>query len=266
MSCPRFTMMILSCDGYSDLWSGYFKQLGRFWPDAPAREIVLVTDRETEAAFPGVRIAAAGEDRSWTGRLRFALETVPDDYVLLTLDDYYLTDAVRTEKLAEYLRFLDAQGADYFRLYPRPKRAAGEKLPELGRVCRVDPACAYSVNLYTGFWRTDFLRACLEKDCDIWAFESTLYLTAAELGARCYASSEPVYPFLDVVRKGKLLHKSAAYFKKNPGVYTGTRAVNTWRFEAGLWVKTMVGRHSPRFLRRGIKRVMRKLGYHFYSP
>ncbi len=266
MHCPPFTMMILSCDRYSDLWSGYVKQLVRYWPDNPAREIVLVTDRETDAAFPGLRITAAGEDRAWTARFRFALESVRTEYVLVTLDDYYLTEPVQTDTISEYLRFMAAEGTDYFRLYPRPKRAAGEKLRELGRVCRVDPAVPYGVNLYTSLWRTDFLRNCLEKDCDIWQFEATLYLRASELKARCAASSEPVYPFLDVVRKGKLLHKSAAYFRKNPGIYTGSRAVNSWRFEIGLWIKTMVGRHSPRVLRRFIKGAMRKLGYKFYSP
>ena len=265
MGTCDYTMLILSCDGFSDLWDGYFQLLQKHWQDRTAVKTMLVTDKPTQRSFSGVRVFSAGADVPWTKRLDMALREVQTDYVLVTLDDYFITAPVSNGTIEAYLSYMHTSGADYFRLFPRPKRATGKPVPGLKKVFYVDTSCPYSVNLYTGLWRSAFLKSCIGKDSSVWEFEVSLAASARERGALCLASYDTVYPFLDVVRKGKLLHSSARYLKEHPGLYQGTRPVNTWRYEAGLWMKTMVGRHTPAPVDRAIKAVMRKLGYRFYS-
>ena len=73
------------------------------------------------------------------------------------------------------------------------------------------------------------------------------------------------FPILDVVRKGKLLHKSARYFKKHPGIYNGNRKVNTRWFEFRLFVKTWASRLLPKSLAKRLRKFFSRHGYHYFS-
>ena len=49
MSKP-ITMLISSCDAYSDLWDGHVELLNRNWPGRDFR-VLLVTDKPTDKAY-----------------------------------------------------------------------------------------------------------------------------------------------------------------------------------------------------------------------
>jgi hypothetical protein len=258
------TMLILSCDKFSDLWDGHVKMLERYWPDRDI-ETMIVTDIPTKKHFPNIDIIAAGSDGAWTDRLAFALSLVKTEYVFVTLDDYYLIKNVEDQKISEILEMMNTEHVDYVRLYPRPKSAKGEPFSDYQKIYQIDTSKNYSVNLYSGIWRADFLQYSVKVPKTIWQFEVTLHKRAEEYGAKCVVSLRDEFKILDVVRKGKLLHKSALYFKRHPGIYSGTREINTWSYEAKLWIKTMVSRHFPKPLRDKAKAYMRKRGMHFFS-
>ena len=95
-----------------------------------------------------------------------------------------------------------------------------------------------------------------------------------EYGAKCVVSNRADFQILDnvtsqdtptSVRKGKLLHKSAAYFKRHPDIYDGEREVNSWSYEIRLGIQTMASRHLPGMLKTKVKAFMTKRGRRFYS-
>ena len=153
------------------------------------------------------------------------------------------------------------ESIDYVRLFKRPKRATREEIPGYRGINRIDTACNYSVNLYSGIWKKDFIEFCVKKPLNAWKFEVSLYKRAIEYGAKCVVSLRNEFVILDVVRKGKLLHKSARYFKKHPGIYTGDREINSWNYEIRLFIKTWVSRHFPLFVLKALRRIISKLGY-----
>ena len=73
------------------------------------------------------------------------------------------------------------------------------------------------------------------------------------------------YVILDVVRKGKLLHKAYNYFKKDP-VYKGTRSVIARKEEIKISFRTFLNQHLPRKVTQTLKKIMMKCGKTFYSP
>ena len=113
-------MLILSCDGFSDLWSGHIKQLQKHWPDHGMRT-VIVTDKETTLSFPGIEILPVCDAPEWTDRLKAALRTVTTEYVFITLDDYFLIKDVDSANMAAMLQMMDSEELDYLRFYLRPK-------------------------------------------------------------------------------------------------------------------------------------------------
>ena len=260
----KATMLILSCDKFSDLWDGHVKQLEEYWPDR-GMDTYIVTDKQADKQYENVKIFSAGDSAEWSDRLYKMLETVKTEYVFITLDDYFLIRPVSSEKILNLVGMMDSCGFDYVRLFKRPTRATREPIPGYEKAFYVDSSCNYSVNLYSGIWKTEFLKSCVAEPLNPWQFEVSLPRKACAYGAKCAVSNNDDFVILDVVRKGKLLHSSYNYFRKHPGIYNGNRELNTWGYEIRLGIKTFVGRHAPRPLYRAIKKVMRKFGYQFFS-
>lgn len=260
----NMTMLILSCDKFSDLWDGHIKLLEQNWPDRNM-QTYIVTDSPSKKSYPGIKILSAGTEVEWSDRLAYALKYVDTDYVFITLDDYFLIKKVEDRSMVALMEMMEKENIDYIRLFPRPKRATREELPGYKGINMIDTACDYSVNLYSGLWKKAFIENCVRIPLNAWKFEVSLHKRAEEYGASCVVSHRNEFVILDVVRKGKLLHKSAAYFKKHPGIYNGKRETNTWRYEIKLTIQQQVARHLPWGLHQWLKHVMTKAGMHFYS-
>ena len=243
----KITCLIFSCEKFSDLWDGNLKMFSENWPERDF-ETYIVTDKPTDRTFPDVKIISAGADLEWSDRLKYALEFVKTDYVFVTLDDYFLIKKVDNARMERFVDLMEKDGYDYIRFYPRPKRATREELPDWKGVYHIDTTCNYAVNLYSCLWRKDFMAYTVQESRNAWMFEISLSELAVKYGAKCLCSYNEEYVILDVVLKGKILHAANRYFKKHPGLYEGNRELQSWQYEAKLWVKTMIGRHSPTFL------------------
>lgn len=260
----NMTMLILSCGNYSDLWDGHIKLLEQNWPDRDMKTII-VTDTPSDKSYPGIEILSAGTELEWSDRLAYALKSVDTDHVFITLDDYFLIKKVDDQSIIDLMDMMEKEKIDYVRLFPRPKDATREELSGYKGIRKVDISCIYSVNLYSGIWKKAFIESTVKMPKNAWQFEVQLHKRAEEYGAVCVVSCRNEFRILDVVRKGKLLYRSAAYFKMHPGIYTGDRDVNTLKSEIGLMIRTLASRHLPTPIANRIKAYMRKRGYHFYS-
>lgn len=260
----KVTLLILSCDKFSDLWDGHIKLLEENWSDRSI-DTVIVTDKPTEKQYKNIRIMSAGSEGEWSDRLAYAINSINTDYIFITLDDYFLIKRVNNDSIKSLIKMMDKERIDYVRLFPRPKKATKEKLTGYSKIHKIDTTCDYSVNLYAGIWNRKFLQSTVKKPKNAWQFEVLLHKRAMEYGANCAVSLRNEFEILDVVRKGKLLHKSAAYFKKHPGIYSGNREVNTWSYEIKLEIQTLASRHLPNRLRTMVKSFMRRKGRKFFS-
>lgn len=258
----KLTMLILSCEKFSDLWEGHIKLLETNWGDRGI-DTYIVTDRSTDAQFQHVNIISAGEDKEYTERLAYALEFVKTEYVFITLDDYFLIKPVSNEKIEELISLADKEQLDYIRLFIRPTRANGEKIEGYKNIRRIKTERVYSVNLYPGIWRKSFMLKTLVKPLSPWNYEVTLSKIATEKKALCAVSNNGEFEILDVVRKGKLLRKPNRYLKKN-GLYHGNREVHTFTYELKNNLITICARILPTSVSNKIRSVLIKFGFHFY--
>lgn len=264
MRKKRMTMLVLSCDSFSDLWDGHLKMLEANWPDREM-ETCIVAEGQSVRDVPNARIIAAGPAVEWSDRLKYALHQVETDYVFITLDDYYLVKRVENQKINAILDMMLKENVDYVRLFPHPKRATKEAFKGYPHMNRIDTNLVYSVNLYSGIWKKSFLDKTIQQPKNAWQFEVSLAKAARENDALCVVSRNNEFVILDVVRKGKLLRKAAQYFRKHPGIYDGNREVNSWEFEFKLGIQTLVSRYAPQFIAKAIRSFMISRGYHFYS-
>ena len=259
----KMTLLIFTCEKFSDLWDTHIHLLEKNWPDRGV-ETVLVTDEYHETHYPNVKLLAAGKNASFSARVRCACNEIQTPFVLLTLDDYFLIEPVSTERMNQLLYAMDEFGMDYLRLYDRPKRATGECLSESLSLYKIHNEERYSVNLYSGIWRTSFLLQTAIGDKSPWSFEASLSRAAVALKAFCAMDAQKDFIILDVVRKGKILNKANRYLKKH-NLYHGDRPVQSIWYENMLAIRTFGVRHFPRPIVNLVRQAMMKLGRHYYS-
>lgn len=269
MEKNNYEIIISTCDKFSDLWEANVLLLNQNWPDRNARTY-LVTDAPTDRKFPGVEVVSAGEGLEITDRLRTALGKVQSEYVIFTLDDYFFTQRIDQEKINRALQFLEEEKADYIQLYPQPrgflKKDGARESEQYPGIYLLDMSEGnYKVVLTPGIWRTDFMRQTLTGSMNAWEYEVSLTPRARELNARCATSNCSELPYLDVIRKGKLLRKADRYFRSNP-IYRSEREVMKWKDEFSLQLRTFLKFWLPKWMFRLVKKIMIKAGHRFYSP
>ena len=216
----RYTLLIHSCDKFSDLWDAHIKLLERNWPDRNCPTFIL-TDSINEHIFRNVEILSAGDNKEITERIRYALEYINTEYVIVTLDDYFPTTSIETRRINRLIDVMEKEGYDYMRLYHLPE--GGTTATKYSDIYNLSLDGDYRVNLYVGIWRKDFMaRTLADKELNAWEFEVTLTEQSRISGGKCAVSLGCEFPILDVVRKGYILPKAAKYLKQYD-LYHGNR-------------------------------------------
>lgn len=257
------TLLIFTCEKFSDLWDSHVKLLEENWPDR-GMDSYLVTDAPHDTWYDGVSVLAAGPDASFTARVRCACETVRTKYVFVTLDDYFLLRPVDSGRIRQLVSIMEEERLDYLRLYDRPKRASAAPLASDPTLRHIVNDTRYSVNLYAGIWRREFLLRTAVGERNPWSYEASLSRAATALKANCAVDEARDFVTLDVVRKGKILNRANRYLKKHD-LYHGDRPVQSRWYEFALAVRTFGVRHMPRPAVELARRFMMKRGRHYYS-
>lgn len=260
MLSDRLEMIISSCNNYSDLWDLHVLHLNKYWADRTIKS-TLVTDEETNRTFSNVDIFSAGSSLEMPQRIKKKLETASSEYVLITLDDYFITQKVNNKEINHLIEAMDKYGLDYIRMFPIPR----EKVPldKKKKLYWVDLSRNYAVNLYPGIWRKSFLEMTLKEPLNAWKYEVSLTLIAKENNRKCAMSRGNEFVFLDVIRKGKLLSKASKYLRNN-GMMIDRELISK-REETKLNLMFWTKKNTPRFVQSFIKKIMSLFGMKFFS-
>ena len=259
----KITMLILSCEKFSDLWEAHVRQLETYWPDREM-DTYIITDEEHPVQFDRVKVVATGSGLEFSQRLDIALKQINTEYVFITLDDYFLRKPVSNEQIGGLVSMMDKEKLDYVRLFKRAKKANGEKMNGYKGIRWIMTEKRYSVNLYVGIWCREFMQKTIRDVRDPWRYEVSLARIATELNARCAVSLNREFVILDVVRKGKILNKANRYLKKH-NLYHGPRPVQSRWYEFKLGVRTWGGRLMPTCVVNWARNYMIKRGHHYFS-
>ena len=241
-----WSVLVSSCDAYSDLWSAAADLMNENFPDR-GEGTYLLTDKPTSRELNGFSIISVGENTQIPQRLKAAAESIKSEYILITLDDYFLTEKINSALIRDDVAFMKEHSLDFLQLYhmsERFLRRTGAKMIGSSNIYNIDlNTGSYKVNLEPGIWKRTFLADVLDAlgDLDIspWQFEVSLQGAAKKIGAACATSNRREFPYLDVIRKGKILNKANKYFKSNP-IYSSNREIMKRKDEAEIFIRTFI--------------------------
>jgi hypothetical protein len=207
---PDVSVVVVSCDDYADVWPGFFALLFRFWPDRPY-PLYLISNH---LAFPDERIIPlqVGDDLSWSQTLARALERVPSRYVLLMLEDFYLTAPVDTANILRLHAAMIDLGAVYLRLvaYPKPDIPV-PGLPEIGSI---NKGAMYRTSLQIAIWDRSVLLGLLLENESPWGFEINGSRRSDQISEPflCAYDGVSTISYRHTVRRGKWLPDAIRIF------------------------------------------------------
>lgn len=166
--CSSDTSVIIpSCDAYSDCWEPFFKLLFRYWPDCPF-PIHLIS---TQATYddPRVNNIPLGADHGWASNLKRVIQDLGCRSIVYLQEDYFLQQSVDTQRLRSVIQHARQIGAGYIRLSGAPDPDLPHDNPfGLGEISR---QARYRSSLQAAWWNTDTLLKLLVEGESGWDME-----------------------------------------------------------------------------------------------
>ena len=192
------TVLVTSCDAYRDVERPFLTLFRRHWPDCPFE---LVVNGETDAGPGFDRAILSGRGKPWCQMLVEALDQIATPYVLLLMNDYFLTAPVETPRVLRRLEQAKRFDAANLRLNPNPPghRPFGSPADEL---LEMPKNVAYCVTCQAGIWNRGYLRGLAARNRSAWEFERYGSFMLADETRPLLVTPTKEFPFVDAVHKG----------------------------------------------------------------
>lgn len=186
----RMTVVIKTCDLYSDLWVPMSDFLRLFWPDCPY-EIVLVT--ETQELPPNTvfnRVIHTNDTR-WSVSMLHMLDSLETPYFMLLLEDLWPSRTVITADIERCLDLMESENIGCVQLQPHNFRS--DPLAADGNYSSIPYNVPYRVSASPGIWNASFLRSILLPEESPWEFErvGSYRQTSAAMPVLC--ANQPLF-------------------------------------------------------------------------
>jgi glycosyltransferase involved in cell wall biosynthesis len=207
---PSCAVLVVSSDGYQDLWRPFFTLFRQYWPDCPFP--VYLGAQTASADFVGVTTLLAGAGESWSSSLRCFLNRLDSENVLLLLEDFFLCETVSTANVLEQLAALTKLGGTVLRLNPDPPPSFGIKaFTKLGGQHRLAP---FRVSLQPSIWNRRALLALLRDGESPWEFEVQGTFRSQERNGEFYCTRKQEFLYRHVIEKGEWFWTAARHYRR----------------------------------------------------
>lgn len=212
VASPKFeelSILVSSTDKYSQLWDPFFKLLFRQWPSLKTEnqdiDIFLISNQKAYLD-PRIKNIQIPQEESWSDSMKTALSEVKTSYVLILLDDYFLTQ-VKEERLKAVVEMVVRDDIPYVELMANDLRYVNGGLYE-GGVSGVSKKSQYDdfrTSLQPCLWKTEALKFLLRSGESPWDFESPGSVRSQGMrGAFLAVTEDKPIDYLNMVYRGFL--------------------------------------------------------------
>lgn len=219
MSNKKTTILVSSCDFFSDVWKPMICAFFQNWEDCPYPIYFVSNFKELDDKR--VNFIKVGKDISYGTNLRKALDQIDADYIIYFMEDYFLDAKVNTSDIEKHVDYCENHGINFMKL-------ASDNLVETRKdvvdgIYRKNPMDnKYAINTVVAIWTKKMLYDLTLPEYSPWDFErnvvnyvnennypaNTLVLAAEEF-------REHGIPYMEVVRRGKWISNVIPFLKKN---------------------------------------------------
>ncbi len=221
------SVLVISCDKYSQMWKPFFALLDTHWPSLKNEHtnvpIYLVASKQ-HFYHPRVQMINIPNEVSWSDNLRVALDKIHSKYILVFLDDYWLKATVDEARLAELLNLMRSHDAAYMQLYPdTQEKNLSRVVTGVSGVRHKGKFQKYRASLQLAIWETNALRQILRSGESAWDFEMAASIRSSGYPKDFYTlQSNPPILYLNASNQGHITPEALDIAKKMHPNYIST--------------------------------------------
>lgn len=223
----ELTIIVPSCDKYSELWDPHFKLLFKYWPNLNGKyssvPVILVSNK---LDYKNDRVTSfkTGKDISWSDNIKAALSTVKTKYVIVLMEDFLMNAPINDERLVDILELLEKTKSPYAEIaldenmFTIGAEKAREPSPDLDGVIIRSQDGDYRTSLQACVWNIDMLKRLLVKGESAWDFEIKGTKRSHKILDKFYlVVKDPVFSYINSVEKG-IFHQNAIDYIRSQGI------------------------------------------------
>tara|TARA_B100001750_G_scaffold246405_1_gene268620 strand:+ start:2917 stop:3681 length:765 start_codon:yes stop_codon:yes gene_type:complete len=191
-------ILVVSYDGYADMWHLFFKTFFTYWPHCPYK-VFLMTNKKS-FHFEGVNVLGLGKDDGWSKNLLKSI-TLLNEYknLILFIDDAFLCSKVNSKDIQDAIVEFDNIQGKFLTLVSEPKPT--KKSNEIfGSIEHGEP---YRVTATFALWNVDFLKEFLVPEENAWEFEKKGSRRSDKYEKGFFSVNEDKFNYIHGVFKGK---------------------------------------------------------------
>lgn len=234
----KFSIIISSCDKYSDLWLPLGNLYKKYWKNCNY-DIYLITESLNfkEVTNLDINIKTININSIyWSQRLKLALKSkkIINKNVLLVLDDFFLQSKVIDNIIEKYFNNFIKFRMHMLRLVARPSPQKKNKF--LNNIGKIENFEKYAISSQAAFWKKNILINQLNDKENIWQFEINGSQRLRNKNVNFYGVYKDIFPYKHhVIERGKWFPWYYMKFRNMKiGVSNKRETMNI--FETAIWI------------------------------
>lgn len=166
------SILVVGFDGYIDVWNHFFALMNKYWADRP--QTYLATS-ELTPVYENVHVIPTGKNTEWSKRTAIALEQIKTPYVILMLEDFFISDYVDNDVVKSCIEMVEHDNIKFYQILVQLLKQTWEKgKPYKGNkhIHVIPTDKKYGVNLQAAIWQTQYLKEKIgNENYNAWQFE-----------------------------------------------------------------------------------------------
>lgn len=170
----KCAFLMSSCDSYSDTWDMFYRLIGKYWTDC---SLPMYLNTETIRYSPpgSLELAICNTELEipWGERMIRVLDMIPEKYVFMVLDDFFLQAPVNEkaiDTLVELMEEDDRIGSFQLKA-SRWIQEGTSSVPITNEIHYAPLTDGWYTHFVPTIWRKDTLRKWIRRHESIWGFE-----------------------------------------------------------------------------------------------
>lgn len=258
-----YSVLIIGCAKHEIIAKKYFELAKMFWGDS-LNKTIFCTDKITDyqSRFPCEIVEETSEN--FAKRILSGIEKTNSKYIVLMLDDYYLTDHINSGDIQNLMIYLDKSRFKYCKLIGLPKCFSRNK--EFKGTYHIKKQTHYGISLQPSIWEKEALIEALGncKGNSAWEVEAAFSKYQDDNYQKCLTFNRNYLKFRNGVLRGKLFPYTNKLLEKNNIEPLKIERISLIKYFSFI-VKQRLSAHLPSWLRKIGKKIGRKTGKKYYS-
>ena len=187
----------------------------RFWPVSKFNRFLCIESdlseeyKFFEKEFDQIFITH-NKDYNYLQRVEFALERVQTKYVVLLLEDFFLTDNFSDESIDKLIEFAAKSNAGSIQL--QRLRRFSKKYDKYFNI--IAPNSLYRIVTSPSLFKYEYIIKFMELKCTPWQFERKATKFSKKFSELCFCTRQSIYPAVHACSEQKWFSGAVRLFRK----------------------------------------------------